>query len=73
MWLGSYFSCFERARRKGLALRNFDKEPPFSYRYELRIRHRLESVAYAHTAADLHVRPVSKTALVSGSWALRTL
>jgi hypothetical protein len=25
----------------------------------------LESVANAHTAADLHVRPVSKTALVS--------
>jgi len=24
----------------------------------------LESVANAHTAADLHVRPVSKTALV---------
>jgi hypothetical protein len=27
-------------------------------------RHRLESPANAHTAADLHVRPVSKTALV---------
>jgi hypothetical protein len=32
----------------------------------------LESVANAHTAADLHVRPVSKTALVSRSWAPRT-
>jgi hypothetical protein len=31
----------------------------------------LESVANAHTAADLHVRPVSKTALVSRSWAPR--
>ena len=30
-----------------------------------------ESVANAHTAADLHVRPVSKTALVSRSWAPR--
>jgi len=34
---------------------------------------RLESVASAHTAADLHVHPVSKTALVSNSWAPRTL
>jgi len=33
----------------------------------------LESVANAHTAADLHVRPVSKTALVSRSWAPRTI
>jgi hypothetical protein len=32
----------------------------------------LESVANAHTAADLHVRPVSKTALVSRSRAPRT-
>ena len=28
-----------------------------SYRYESRPDIRLESVAYAHTAADLHVRP----------------
>jgi hypothetical protein len=33
----------------------------------------LESVANAHTAADLHVRPVSKTALVSRSWAPRAI
>ena len=34
------------------------------YCYELGYDNRLESVANAHTAADLHVRPVSKTALV---------
>src|SRR6266567_3421293 len=39
-------------------LRNFDTEPPPSYCYELRCDNRLESVANAHTAADLHVRPV---------------
>jgi hypothetical protein len=33
----------------------------------------LESLANAHTAADLHVRPVSKTALVSRSWAPRAI
>jgi hypothetical protein len=33
----------------------------------------LESVANAHTAADLRVRPVSKTALVSKSWAPRAI
>jgi hypothetical protein len=41
------------------------------YYYRLPSDNRLESVANAHTAADLHVRPVSKTALVSRSWALR--
>ena len=46
-------------------LRNFDTKPPPSYCYELRCDNRLESVANAHTAADLHVRPVSQTALVS--------
>ena len=40
-------------------LRNFDTEPPSSYCYEFRSDNRLESVANAHTAADLHVRPVS--------------
>jgi hypothetical protein len=40
-------------------LRNFDTKPPSSYCYELQPEHRLESVANAHTAADLHVRPVS--------------
>jgi hypothetical protein len=38
-------------------LRNFDTEPPSSYRYELQPDHRLESIANARTAADLHVRP----------------
>jgi hypothetical protein len=40
-------------------LRNFDTEPPPSYCYEFQPDNRLESVANAHTAADLHVRPVS--------------
>jgi len=31
---------------------------------QVSVRQSLESVAYAHTAADLHVRPVSTTALV---------
>jgi hypothetical protein len=48
-------------------LRNFDTEPPSSYCYEFRSDNRLESVANAHTAADLHVRPVPLTALVSGA------
>jgi hypothetical protein len=38
-------------------LRNFDTELLCSYRYESQPIERLESVAYAHTAADLHVRP----------------
>jgi hypothetical protein len=46
-------------------LRNFDTEPYSPYRYEVEPDNRLESVANAHTAADLHVRPVSQTALVS--------
>ena len=41
------------------ALRNFDTEPHSPYRYEAYSDNRLESVANAHTAADLHVRPVS--------------
>jgi hypothetical protein len=45
-------------------LRNFDTEPPSSYCYEFQPDNRLESVANAHTAADLHVRPDSLTALV---------
>jgi hypothetical protein len=45
--------------------RNFDTEPPSPYCYELRSDNRLESVANAHTAADLHVRPDPQTALVS--------
>ena len=40
-------------------LRNFDTEPQSPYCYEVEPDNRLESVANAHTAADLHVRPVS--------------
>ena len=40
-------------------LRNFDTELHSSHRYEVYSDNRLESVANAHTAADLHVRPVS--------------
>jgi hypothetical protein len=46
-------------------LRNFDTKPPSPYRYGFRSDNRLESVANAHTAADLHVHPVPLTALVS--------
>ena len=46
-------------------LRNFDTKPRSSHCYEVRSDNRLESVANAHTAADLHIRPVSQTALVS--------
>jgi hypothetical protein len=46
-------------------LENFDTEPHSSYCYEVEPDNRLESVANAHTAADLHVRPVPLTALVS--------
>jgi hypothetical protein len=45
-------------------LRNFDTEPPSSYCYEFQPDNRLKSVANAHTAADLRIRPVSQTALV---------
>jgi hypothetical protein len=38
-------------------LRNFDTEPRHPYCYGLESDIRLESVANAHTAADLHVRP----------------
>jgi hypothetical protein len=56
---------FERNGTQASRLRNFDTEPPSPYCYEPRTNNRLESVANAHTAADLHVRPVSQTALVS--------
>ena len=45
-------------------LRNLDTKLRRPYCYRFRSDNRLESVANAHTAADLHVRPVSKTALV---------
>ena len=46
-------------------LTNFDTEPRSSYCYELETDNPLEILANAHTAADLHVRPVPLTALVS--------
>ena len=46
-------------------LRNFDKEPRYPYRYGFDSANHLESVANAHTAADLHVRPEPQSALVS--------
>jgi hypothetical protein len=49
------FLFLNRARTP--RMRNFDTEPPSSYCYELQPDHRLESVANAHAAADLHVRP----------------
>ena len=42
-----------------LRQRNFDTHLPSPYRYEVGSDNRLESVANVHTAADLHVRPVS--------------
>ncbi|MGJ4999955.1 hypothetical protein ACQR10_01420 [Bradyrhizobium sp. HKCCYLRH2060] len=69
----SYFSCSKR--------RNDDAAPE-KFRQSSVLPHiamgtdpaiALESVANAHTAADLHVRPVSKTALVSRSWAPRVI
>jgi hypothetical protein len=49
-------SLFEARETSMPRVRNFDTEPPFSYYYELQPDHRLESVANAHTAADLRVR-----------------
>ena len=66
------FLLFNANETQKPRLRNFDTTLPSPYRYESRSNNRLESVANAHTAADLHVRPVSKTALVSRSWAPRT-
>jgi len=45
------------ATRERFAWRNFDTELPYPYCYGLELNDRLESVANAHTAADLHVRP----------------
>ena len=53
--------------------RSLDTIPRYPCCHGSRSDNRLESVANAHTAADLHVRPVSKTALVSRSWAPRTI
>jgi hypothetical protein len=57
----SLFKANEAPRPR---LRNFDTEPHSPYCYGVSSDNRLESVANAHTAADLHVRPVSQTALV---------
>jgi hypothetical protein len=51
------FLLFEANETRMPRLRNFDTELPCSYCYESQPIERLESVAYAHTAADLHVRP----------------
>ena len=56
---GFVFLLFKRAEHECPTLRNFDTDPHSSYRYEVYSDNRLESVANAHTAADLHVRPVS--------------
>ena len=55
----AYLSLFEVNETRMSRLRNFDTEPPPPYCYGFRSDNRLESVANAHTAADLHVRPVS--------------
>jgi hypothetical protein len=50
---------FEANEARMPRLRNFDTALPSPYRHEVESDNRLESVANAHTAADLHVRPVS--------------
>ena len=47
---------FSRPERVSATPGNSDTERPLSYCYELPTQLRLESVANAHTAADLHVR-----------------
>jgi hypothetical protein len=63
-WQASYSPCPERACNMSATPGNLDTEQPFSYCYELPTQLRLESVANAHTAADLHVALGSHTALV---------
>ncbi len=46
------------------SLERFGRSSPLPVLLKVPVRQSLESVAYAHTAADLHVRPVSRTALV---------
>jgi hypothetical protein len=53
----SRISLFLTTKRECFALRNFETELPYPYRYGFELNDRLESVANAHTAADLHVRP----------------
>ena len=60
----SYFSCSKQQRVDALSekFRHSTTVTHIALGHEPTIA--LESVANAHTAADLHVRPVSKTALV---------
>jgi hypothetical protein len=58
----SRFSCSARCGHLGLG--NLDTVLRSPCHHGSRSDNRLESVANAHTAADLHVRPVSRTALV---------
>jgi hypothetical protein len=58
-WTRADSSCSRPARHECLTERNFDTEPQYPYCYGSRPNNRLESTANAHTAADLHVRPVS--------------
>jgi hypothetical protein len=55
--LASYLPLSEARESRAPRLGNFDTKQPTSYCYKLPTQHRLESVANAHTAADLHVRP----------------
>jgi hypothetical protein len=52
-------SLVRSERDTNAPLRDFDTEPQSSYCYEVQSDNRLESIANAHTAADLRVRPVS--------------
>jgi hypothetical protein len=72
-WTCADLSCSTLARQERLTERNFDAESQYPYCYGSRPNNRLESTANVLIAADLHVRPVSKTALVSRSWAPRTV
>jgi hypothetical protein len=51
------FLLFEAIETRASRLRNFDTKLRHPYCYEFEPDNRLESVANAHTAADLHVRP----------------
>ena len=71
--VGGYLSC-SNTRDTNAPLKNFDTEPPCPYCYEPGPDNRLESVANAHTAADLHVRPwFLDRADLKEPWALRTI
>jgi hypothetical protein len=50
-------SLFKANETRASRLRNFDTKVRHPYRYRSYSDNRLESVANAHTAADLHVRP----------------